>query len=343
MDNRKRIIRWIIVLILLISIGTAGYILIEKWNFLDSLYMTVITISTVGFKEVYPLSVGGRIFTIILIFGGVGTVIYVLTGLVQTMLEGELGLFRRRRMETRIKNLNNHFILCGYGRVGEAIATTLKRQKAEFVVIDHSLNSYTRAVQHECLTIMDDATNHDALIHAGIERASSLITAFGDDAYNTYAVLTAHELNPRIVIIARASNSEAIRRLKQAGANHIIMPEVIGGQQMARLALRPTTVQFIETVLSGKEGEFLVEEVYVGAGSTLSGVTIKEVEERFTGVRILAIREKDGDLIINPSLSARIESGGSLAAFGNMEQLQAIEGCCSFKGDGTMKFAMPDI
>ncbi len=342
MGNKSRYIKWAVALIGILALGTIGYMVIQGWDFLDSLYMTVTTLSTVGFEEIHPLSTAGRVFTIILILGGVGAVFYILTSVVQTTLEGEFGLFRRRRMEVRIKKLNDHFILCGYGRVGEAIASTLKQQKADFVVIDHSLGSYTRAVQQDCLTIMDDATNHEVLKRAGIERAKSLITAFGDDAYNTYAVLTARELNPRLIIISRSTNEDAAKRLRQAGATHIILPEVIGGQQMARLALRPTTVQFIETVLLGKEGEYLVEEVYVSEKSTLIGTNIKDVEERFPGVRILALREKDGDLHINPSLSVEIEAGGRLTAFGTMEQLMVIEGCCSFNRDRAPSI-MPDI
>jgi voltage-gated potassium channel len=245
-------------------------------------------------------------------------------------------------MDAKIKKLSNHFVLCGYGRVGEAIAVTLKQQKADFVVIDHSMNSYTRAIQQDCLSIMDDATSHAVLKRAGVEKAKSLITAFGDDAYNTYAVLTAREINPRLTIIGRANNDDAARRLKQAGATHIILPEVIGGMQMARLALRPSTVQFIETVLSGKEGEFVVEEIYIGENSTLIGASIKDIEERFTGVRILAVREKDGDIVINPSLSTEVEAGGSLTAFGTMDQLQAVEGCCSFNRDGAGHI-VPDL
>jgi voltage-gated potassium channel len=330
MDKKKSYIKWIAALILLLAAGTSGYVIIEGWGFFDSLYMTVITVTTVGFEEVHALSPGGRVFTVLLTLGGVGTAFYIMTSLVQATLEGEFGLFRRQRMEARIRKLNNHFILCGYGRVGEAIANTLKAQSTNFVVIDHSLNSYTRAVQQDCLTIMDDATSHDVLKRAGIERAKSLITAFGDDAYNTYAVLTARELNPRLTIIGRASNEEASKHLRQAGATHIILPEVLGGQQMARLALRPTTVQFIETVLLGKEGEYLVEEVYVSPASTLIGTSIKDVEERFPGVRILALRNKDGKIIINPALNTEVEVGGSLTSFGTMEQLQAVEGCCSF-------------
>lgn len=330
MDNKNRYLKWIIALISLLAAGTSGYIIIEGWGFFDSLYMTVITVVTVGFAEVHPLSQNGRIFTIFLSLGGVGLAFFIMTSIVQATLEGEFGLFRRQRMEAKIKKLNNHFILCGYGRVGEAIANTLKEQSADFIVIDQSLNSYTRAVQQGCLAIMDDATSHDALKQAVVEKAKSLITAFGDDAYNTYAVLTAHELNPRLIIIGRASNSNAANRLKQAGATHIILPEVLGGQQMARLALRPTTVQFIESVLSSKEGEYLIEEIYVGPDSSLIGKTVKDIEEQFTGVRILALRNKEGKIIINPALNIKVETGGSLTSFGTMEHLQAVESCCAF-------------
>ena len=342
MGNNSRYIKWVVALFSLLAFGTLGYMLIEQWGFLDSFYMTVITVATVGFGEVHPMSTGGRIFTIILTLGGVGTAFYILTGLVQATLDIELGAFRRSRMDTKISKLSNHFVLCGYGRVGEAIAVTLKQQKAAFVVIDHSMNSYTRAIQQDCLSIMDDATSHTVLKRAGVEKAKGLITAFGDDAYNTYAVLTAREINPRLTIIGRANNDDAARRLKQAGATHIILPEVIGGMQMARLALRPSTVQFIETVLSGKEGEFVVEEIYIGENSTLISASIKDIEERFTGVRILAVREKDGDIVINPSLSTEVEAGGSLTAFGTMDQLQAVEGCCSFNRDSRGQI-IPDL
>jgi voltage-gated potassium channel len=330
MSNKNRYIKWIVALIGLLVFGTLGYVIIEGWTYFDALYMTVITIITVGYGEVHPLSTNGRIFTMVLSLGGVGGAFYILTSLVQATLEGEFGMFRRTRMEAKIRKLSNHFILCGYGRVGESIATTLKEQNTDFVVIEHSLNSYTKAVQQDCLTIMDDATNHDVLKRAGIEKAKSLITAFGDDAYNTYAVLTARELNPRLIIIGRASNNDAAKRLRQAGATQIILPEVIGGQQMARLALRPTTVQFIETVLAGKGGEYLVEEIYVSEESTLIGISIKDIEEHFPGIRILAIRYKDGNLNINPAMSSEVTAGDSLTAFGTMEQLQAVEGCCSF-------------
>ncbi len=330
MDNRNRYIKWIGTLIALLLFGTLGYTIIEKWPWFDALYMTVITIVTVGYSEIHPLSTNGRIFTMVLSFVGVGTAFYILGGMVQATFEGEYGIFRRRRMEAKIKGLKDHFILCGYGRVGEAIASTLKDQKTDFVIIERGLNNYTRAVQQDLLAIMDDATNHDVLKRAGISRAKGLITAFGDDAYNTYAVLTARELNPRLIIIGRASNSDAAKRLKQAGATQIILPEVIGGQQMALLALRPSIVQFIDTVLAGKDSEYSVKEIYASEQSPLIGLSLKAVEERFPGVRILAMRNRDGSLEINPPLSSEVVAGLRLTAFGTMKQLQPIEECCMF-------------
>jgi len=329
MDTKSRLVKWALALFLLLLFGTVGYTVIEGWSAADAFYMTVITITTVGFAEIQPLSQGGRVFTVILALGGVGTAIYILTSFVQTTFESEFGTFRRRRMEARISKLNQHFILCGYGRVGESIADTLKLEKADFVVIEHYLNSYTLAVQENCLAIMDDATRHEVLVRAGVRRARGLITAFGDDAYNTYAVLTARELNPELIIIGRASNSEAARRLKQAGASHIILPEVIGGQQMARLALRPTTVQYIETVMAGKEGEVVVEKIFVGEGSDLTGLNIQNIMGKYPGVRILAVRGKEGNLAVNPGIETQVEVGSILTAFGTMEQLQAVEGSCS--------------
>ena len=330
MDSKNRYIRWAIALVGILLFGTVGYVVVEGWPWFDALYMTVITIVTVGYGETHPLTTNGRIFTMILSFVGVGTAFYIMGGIVQAMLEGEFGTFRRRRMEARIKGLSEHFILCGFGRVGESIATTLKDQKTEFVVIEHSLNSYTKAVQQDMLAIMDDATNHDVLKRAGITRAKGLICAFGDDAYNTYAVLTARELNPRLIIIGRASNADAAKRLKQAGATQIILPEVIGGQQMARMALRPSTVQFIETVLAGKDSEYMVEEIYVSEQSTLIGLSIKAIEERFPGIRILAVRNRDGSLEINPAFSNEVAAGLHLTAFGTMQQLRPVEEHCMF-------------
>jgi voltage-gated potassium channel len=316
-------------LLLVVFAGTIGYKLIEGWTFLDSLYMTVITITTVGYAEVHPLSPAGRIFSIFLILSGAGTVFYILTTLVRYMLEGEFGIrIGRQRMEDKIRRLSNHFILCGYGRVGEATASTLKEHKVRFIVIEISRENADKAREAGFLIIQDDATKDETLRRAGIDKAGALITALGDDADNTYTTLAARQLNPALPIISRATNIEAQKKLQLAGAHRVVAPETSGGERMAMLALRPATVEFVETVLLGHGQELLIEEIEVTEDSPLVGSAIKQVEERFPGVRILALRNKSGVLTLNPNPNATIKKNSSLAAFGTVEQLRDMESCC---------------
>jgi voltage-gated potassium channel len=325
----QNLFRGIGLLLIIILAGTIGYRIIEGWSLIDSLFMTITTISTVGYGEVHPLSTAGRIFSIFLILGGVGAVFYILTMLVKHIVEGEFGIrIGRQSMESKIEKLHNHFILCGYDRVGEATANTLEQHKAKFVVIEITQVNADKARQAGFLTVQGDATKDEVLRRAGIDKAGALITALGDDADNTYTTLAARQLNPTIPIIARATNIEAQKKLQLAGAHRVVAPETSGGERMAMLALRPATVEFVETVLLGRGQELLIEEIEVNKDSPLVGSAIKQVEERFPGVRILAIRDKDRVLILNPNPNATIEKNSSLAAFGTTEQLQSIEGCC---------------
>jgi len=316
-------------LLLVVIAGTIGYRLIEGWPLLDSLFMTITTITTVGYAEVHPLSRAGQIFTIFLILGGVGTAFYILTSLVQYMLEGELGIrIGRQRMEARIRRLNNHFILCGYGRVGQAIANILRQQEAKFVVIDRDIEAINKAQEANYLTIHADATKDESLKQARIDNSKGIIIALGDDASNIYTTLVTQELNAKLPIVARANNEDAERKLRQAGADRIVAPEAIGGARMARLALRPQTVEFIETVLFSKEKQLMVEEIEAGEGSPLVGSAIKDIEAQFAGIRILALKQKNGALIPNPGPQSIVEKESSLTAFGTLEQLKSIERCC---------------
>ena len=324
-----RLLRGLTALLAILVIGTAGYWIIEGWSLIDAFYMTVVTISTVGYDEVYPLSTDGQIFSIALILGGVGTVLYIMTSVVQYFLEGEFGIrLGKQRMDAKIKKLHNHFILCGYGRVGQGIADALKQEAAEFIVIDQDEESAAKARQNNHLTIQDNATKNEVLRQAGIDSARGLIAALGNDADNTYTILAARGLNPALAIIARASDDEAMIRLQQAGADHVIAPEVIGGQRMARLALRPAAIQFIETVFSSHEEEILIEEIETGKESTLIGSTVNQIENRFPRIKILALKREDGNLILNPKPNNIIEKSSIFTAFGPAEQLQALEGCC---------------
>lgn len=231
-------------------------------------------------------------------------------------------------MEAKIRRLNNHFILCGYGRVGQAIASILIQQEAKFIVIDRDRETINKAQQAGCLTIQGDATKDESLRQAKIDNARGIIIALGDDAASIYTTLAVKELNAMLPIVARANNEDAGRKLLQAGAQRVVAPELIGGARMARLALRPQAVEFVETVLFGRKKQLLVEEIETGDESTLVGSTIKEIEERFPGVRILALKSKDGALIPNPGQNSAVEKANSLTVFGTVEQLRAIEGCC---------------
>lgn len=325
----QEVLRGIGILLLILAAGTMGYRIIEGWTFIDSLFMTVITISTVGYGEVHQLSTAGQIFSIILILSGVGTVFYILTTLVSHILEGDLGIrMGRQRMEAKIKRLHNHIILCGYGRVGEAIANTLNKQGTQLVVIDRNEVCINRAQEAGHLTIFDDATRDEVLKQARLETASGLITAFGNDADNIYTTLAARELNPKLPIIARASKEDAKKKLQQAGAHRVIAPETIGGERMAMLALRPEAVESIETVLFSRDQQLLVEEIEVNEASPLIGSTIEQTEHRFPGIVILALKNKDGSLTTRPKPGTTIHAASSLVAFGTSAQLHSVEGCC---------------
>ncbi|MGD0353159.1 MAG: NAD-binding protein [Dehalococcoidia bacterium] len=316
-------------LLLVVVAGTIGYRLIEGWSFMDSLFMTITTITTVGYAEVHPLSKAGQIFTVFLILGGVGTAFYILTSLVQYMLEGEFGIrIGRQRMEAKIRRLSNHFIVCGYGRVGQAIANILRQQGVKLVTIDRDREVVNKAQRAGYLIIHGDATKDESLKQSRIDSARGIIIALGDDADIIYTTLAAKELNAMLPIVARANNEDAEKKLLQAGAHRVVAPEIIGGARMARLALRPQAVEFIEAVLFGKEKQLLVEEIEAAKSSPLVGSTIKEIEEQFAGIRILALKEKNGTLIPNPGPHSIVEKESSLIAFGTFEQLQSIEGCC---------------
>ncbi len=326
----SRPVRGFVVLLLIIVIGTIGYTLIEGWSFLDSLFMTVTTLSTVGYSEVHPLSSAGRIFSIFLILGGVGVLFYILADMVRYVLEGELGVqFGRRRMELTIQKLKNHFIICGYGRVGESIATILNHEQVEFVVIDKRDENIEMARKHGYLAMNGDAANDEILRKAQIHSARAIIIALGNDVDNTYTTLTARELNPMLPIIVRANSEEAKKKLRLAGASHIVAPETIGGQRMARLALKPKATEFVDSVIFGMKQQLVIEEIDVGDNSNLSGYSIHQVEEHFPDMRILALKKHDGSIISNPNGKALLHDIISLLVFGPQEQLLALEQWCA--------------
>lgn len=308
-----------------IVIGVIGYSIIEGWPFSDSLYMTIITITTVGYSEVHPLSTGGRIFSIFLIVGGVGGALYALTGIIRYIVEGQFGItLGRRRMQARIAKMKGHFILCGFGGVGEEIANTFKDEKVPFVVIDNSSDRIARAEQAGYLYLQGDATSDETLKEAGIKQARGLVAAVGTDAGNTYITLSARGLCPNLFIEARASSEEAETKLKRAGADRVVSPNTIGARRMAMLVLRPAVVDFIDTLTLGRGREMQLENIIIGKDSRLIGLTIKKARSE-TGITTLAMQKKSGRPLFNPSEEEVIEENDLLIVIGTQKQLAVLE------------------
>jgi voltage-gated potassium channel len=327
MSVSKRLLTVATVLIGILIFGVAGYMLVEGWNLMDALYMTIITIGTVGFAEVHPMDSAGRIFTIFLIVLGSGSALYALTTIVQFVMEGRLGsALWRRNMKNRINHLKNHFILCGYGRVGQEVARILSDEKAEFVILDKNREAITQAELDNHLYVMADAASDEALKEAGIERARGLIVALGNDADSTYVILSARQLNPNIFIEARVSAPEAEGKLKRAGANRVISPYSIGARRMAMLALQPEVADFID-IISFKGQELHLENLTVGKGSPLAEKTVGEARQR-SKANVLAINKNKGKLLANPSDMEKIQAGDGIIAMGTRGELRAMEGIC---------------
>jgi len=325
MNSVRKVILGISTLVAIIVIGVIGYSVIEGWSLFDSLYMTAMTITTVGYKELYPLSTGGRAFSIFLMFGGVGAALYTLTGIIQYIIEGNIGTtWWRRRMKNRIAKLKGHFILCGYGRVGEEVASIFEEEDTPFVVIDNRADCAAKAQEEGYLYLEGDATSDEILKEAGIEHARGLVAALGSDIDNTYITLSARGLYPGLFITARASDTEAGAKLKRAGADRIVSPNTIGARRMAMLALRPAVVDFIDTVTYGRGRELELENVDVAVGSSLVGRTMEQARSK-DGITVLAMRKKSGKLLANPPGEEIIEDGDRLIVIGTKKRLAALE------------------
>ncbi len=306
--------------------GSVGYMLLG-FSVLDAVYQTVTTISTVGFREIHPLTATGKIFTIVLILAGVGTALYAFSVTLETLVEGHLRQhLGRRRMEREIARMTGHAIVCGWGRVGRAVGEYLAGQGAEVVVVDNDPER-SGAVPYPALT--GDVTDDDVLRKAGIMRARSLVAAINTDAENVFVTLSARALRPDLVIVARARTEASEPKLLRAGATRVVNPQRIGGQRIAAAALQPNVVEFLDVVMHDGSLEFRLEEVQVHTGSRLAGRTLRETSlgdlGDSTGALVLALRNSDGSFMTNPPLSSRVDAGSVLIAIGTKEQLTALE------------------
>jgi voltage-gated potassium channel len=319
----RRIRLALLALSLVLMVGTVGYVLLG-FKLLDAIYQTVTTVTTVGFREVQPLSSGGQIFTIALILVGVGTALYTFGVLLDSLIEGHIWQhLERHRMDRDIGRMTGHVIICGMGRVGRASAQYLSATGQEIVVID---NVQARLDDLDYPGIVGDVTDDEVLKVAGIDRAVALIAALDTDADNVYVTLSSRALRADLVIIARARTEGSKSKLIRAGANRAVNPQLIGGRRMAAFALHPHVAEFLDVVMHDTQLEFQMEQVEIAAGSPLAGRSIHEAAlMESTGVLLLAIRPGDtGPFIANPPADCRLEPRTILIAVGTPAQLDAL-------------------
>lgn len=316
-----------IALSLLFLAGTSWYHLVEHWTWLDALYMTVITLATVGFGETHPLGERGRIFTITLILMGVLTIGYIVNTFTEALIGGYFVEGRKRRLQrSLVESLTNHYLICGFGRIGRQIAEEFAVEKAPFIIVDSSAEQV--AIAQECgyIAIQADATLDETLIKMGITKAACLVSALPSDAENLYIILSAKTLNPSLRAIARASNEEAVQKLQRAGASMVISPYITGARRMAAAALRPQVLDFMDGIMTSSGGSFYMEEFLVNARTCpVAGLSLREAKLRSqSGALVLAVRRQDNELIVGPTGEAIIMGGDTLICMGTADQLRTI-------------------
>jgi voltage-gated potassium channel len=326
MDPFRTLLPATVLLLLITALGVIGYMVIEPWPLLDAAYMVVITLFTIGFREVRPLSPVGRVFTMALAIMGVGTAVYAAGRAVELIVEGEMSGYRhRRRMAKKVTEMKNHYIICGFGRVGHQVAEALKASKARFLVVDTKPETALELEPLGVPSIAGDATSNDALVAAGIERAKALIACSDSDVANVYITLSARSLNPNIYIVARAGLRDTEKKLLIAGANRVISPYFMAGMRMAALATRPVITDFLDLVSHGGQLEFNLHEISISGSCPLAGRTIKEANIREqSGAVVLAIRRADGTFDLQPRASSLIQKQDVLVVIGTDQQISAL-------------------
>ncbi|MBI5064352.1 MAG: potassium channel protein [Desulfatitalea sp.] len=327
MRTTARFVWSVLLSILFAGIGTAGYMLIEGWSAIDALYMTITTLATVGYGEVHPLSTQGRIFSMALIVLGVGFFFYVAAAVIQFMVEGRiLLLLGRRKLDRKIDRLKNHYIICGYGRIGKVICDKLQRENFGLVVIDKNPEYIDTFESKKMIYLCANAGEEAVLLKAGLHRAKGLIAALATDIDNVFLVLTARQLAPRLNIIARAGNEAAKTKLTAAGANTVEAPYEMGAATMAQRIIRPTVTSFLDLAFAHHHKDIQMEEIPVATSSALNGLMLKD-----SGIRqqyhliIIAIKKADDQMLFNPSFEAILKAGDTVIAVGGPSNLKRLE------------------
>ncbi|MBU4388472.1 MAG: potassium channel protein [Proteobacteria bacterium] len=326
MGSAKHLIVSALLTLLIVGFGTAGYMVIEGWDVLDAFYMTVITMGTVGYGEVHEISKTGRLFTILLIFFGVGFFVYLAGVVVQFMVEGRIrAILGRRSLEKKIDRLKDHYIVCGYGRIGRVLCKNLQRKPLDLVVIEKDRDLVPVMDEDKVLYVCGDVSDEANLIKAGIKRAKGLVAVLATDADNVFLVLTARQLNPDLYIVARACQAESKAKLRAAGANNVESPYEMGAVSMAQRILRPTVTNFLDLAFTYSRKDIQMEEIPVSSSSALSNVMLKDsgIRQQFNLI-IIAIKKSDDSMLFNPSFETVIKAGNTVIAVGEEANLKRL-------------------
>ena len=321
----------LLILLVLVSLGTTGYMMIEGWRFLDAFYMVVITLATVGFQEVHELSDAGRVFTILLIVVGVSVLGYTVGKLAQIMFEGEFQRFLgRKKVEKTIEELRDHYIVCGYGRIGSLICREFAAKPIPFVVVENNPEVIAKLTEDNVPFLRGNATEDETLLKAGIKRAKGIVSVVTSDTENVYITLTARGLNPDLFILARSGESGSEIKLKRAGANKVISPYHIGGSRMAQAILRPNVVDFIEIATGREHLDLTMEEIFIPEKSNFIGQNLKDAGLRKdTGVIIVGIKKASGTMVFNPQSTTVIAARDTLIVLGQPASIAKLESLVS--------------
>lgn len=306
--------------------GTVGYCLLEGWSLFDSLYMTIITVTTVGFGEVRPLSPLGRSFTIILLLFGVGIILYLMTTMTQMVVEGKIReALGRRSVQKHIRAMRGHFIICGYGRIGSQVAHMLRENGIQTVIVDSSEKVRSRLTEANQDFIFGSATEDESLMDAGIDRARGLVASVSSDADNVFITLTAKGMNPDLFVIARATEPGSEIKLKRAGADKVVSPYFIGARRIAQMVIRPTVADFVDLTFHSSDMALRMEELKVGPNAELAGVTLMDSGIRKNlDVIVLAVKKANGGMIFNPPAHTVVEAGDTLVTMGPRDSMNKL-------------------
>lgn len=324
-EARLKLITALTYLIIVIVVGVLGLMYFENWPLLTAVWATIVSLSTTGYGDIVPVTIGGRIFMMILIVAGVGVVAYSLGAIVSITIESQINrMMGRNTMEKTIRALNNHIIICGAGRVGMSVLEIIRGENIPYVLLEQNPETVARLQVEGIVAMAGDASDDEVLLRAGIQRARGIITALSQDPYNVFVTLSARALNPSLHIVARAERQETVDKLKRAGADRVITPAQLAGQRMATAMLKPASVQLVDTLFATHNIEVQIEEINVAPGSPLVNTSIRNINRDDSNVIIVAVIRGD-NIIVSPRANTKIEAGDILIAMGSREDLSRLE------------------